>query len=208
MPVSEHPFALISDQLHQVIKDYVSTQIPSSETLVGGMFESTAFLVERLTGSDVPAPLLAFRDRECRVVSLTNHYLRVHALDQGYGLSQEGYQYYDKAFKVGRYSRRGYDTLLDRLGMRSYHIPNQVAEFKLSIADIEDVQLSPREASQSSIDSIRQNYQEKITHTVTLEFSDQYRHFQIETFYSGIVGFQRHLTKLLSQTGYRRRDTQ
>ncbi len=89
----------------------------------------------------MPAPLLAFRDRECRIVSLTNQNLRVHALDQGYGLSQKGYQYYDKAFKVGRYSRRGYDTLLDRMGMRSYHIPNQVAEFRLSVAEIADVQL-------------------------------------------------------------------
>ena len=197
MAVPEHPYGLIGDQLHQVIKDYVATQIPSSETLVGDMFESTAFFVDRLAGSDVPAPLLAFRDRECRVVSLTNQYLRVHALDQGYGLSRKGYQYYDKAFKVGRYSRRGYDTLLDRMGMRSYHIPNQVAEFRLSVADIKDVQLCPREACNGSIDSVWHGYQEKISHIVTLKFSDQYRQFQIETFYAGIVGFHEQLCQLL-----------
>ncbi len=33
----------MGDQLHRVIKDYVATQIPSSETLVGEMFESTVF---------------------------------------------------------------------------------------------------------------------------------------------------------------------
>jgi hypothetical protein len=198
MVVPEHPYGLIGDQLHRVIKDYVATQIPSSETLVGEMFESTAFLVERLAASDVPAPLLAFRDRECRIVSLTNQNLRVHALDQGYGLSQKGYQYYDKAFKVGRYSRRGYDTLLDRMGMRSYHIPNQVAEFRLSVADIADVQLCPQEASRSNIDSVWQNYQEKISHLVTLKFSDEYRQFQIETFYVGIVSFHEQLFQMLS----------
>ena len=201
MAVPEHPYGLIGDQLHQVIKDYVATQIPSSETLVGDMFESTAFLVERLAGSVVQAPLLAFRDRDCRIVSLTNQYLRVHALDQGYGLSQKGYQYYDKAFKVGRYSRRGYDTLLDRMGMRSYHIPNQVAEFRLSVADIADVQLCQQEASQSSIDSVWQNHQEKISHLVTLTFSDEYRQFQIETFYAGIIGFHTHLTGLIQTQG-------
>jgi len=198
MVVPEHPYGLIGDQLHRAIKDYVDTQIPSSETLVGEMFESTAFLVERLASSVVSAPLFAFCDRNCHIVSLTNQYLRVHALDQVYGLSQKGYEYYDKAFKVGRYSRRGYDTLLDRMGMRSYHIPNQVAEFRLSVADIADVQLCPQEASQSSIDSVWQNYQEKISHLVTLKFSDEYRQFQIETFYTGIVGFNELLFQMLS----------
>jgi len=196
--VPEHPDDLIGDQLHRVIKDYVATQIPSSETLVGDMFESTAFLVDRLPGSDVSAPLIPFRDRECRIVSLTNQYLRVHALDQGYGLSRKGYQYYEKAFKVGRFSRRGYDTLLDRLGMRSYHIPNQVAEFRLSVGDIADVQLSVREASHSSINSVWHNYQEKITHLVTLTINDQYRQLQIESFYSGVIGFHKQLSQLLS----------
>ena len=198
MAVPEHPDHLIGDQLHRVIKDYVATQIPSSETLVGDMFESTAFLVDRLPGSDVSAPLIPFRDRECRIVSLTNQYLRVHALDQGYGLSRKGYQYYEKAFKVGRFSRRGYDTLLDRLGMRSYHIPNQVAEFRLSVGDIADVQLSVREASHSSINSVWHNYQEKITHLVTLTINDQYRQLQIESFYSGVIGFHKQLSQLLS----------
>jgi len=198
MAVPEHPDHLIGDQLHRVIKDYVATQIPSSETLVGDMFESTAFLVDRLPGSDVSAPLIPFRDRECRIVSLTNQYLRVHALDQGYGLSQKGYQHYEKAFKVGRFSRRGYDTLLDRLGMRSYHIPNQVAEFRLSVGDIADVQLSVREASHSSINSVWHNYQEKITHLVTLTINDQYRQLQIESFYSGVIGFHKQLSQLLS----------
>jgi len=197
MAVPEHPEYLIGDQLHRVIKDYVATQIPNSETLVGEMFESTAFLVDRLPGSGVSAPLIPFRDRECRIVSLTNQYLRVHALDQGYGLSQKGYQYYEKAFKVGRFSRRGYDTLLDRLGMRSYHIPNQVAEFRLSVGDIADVQLRVREASHSSIDSVWHNYQEKITHLATLIINDQYRQLQIETFFSGVLEFHRRLIELI-----------
>ena len=90
---------------------------------------------------------------------------------------------------------------LDRMGMRSYHIPNQVAEFRLSVADIADLQLCPQEASQSSIDSVWQNYQEKISYLVTLKFSDEYRQFQIETFYSGIVGFHAHLTGSIQSEG-------
>ena len=83
------------------------------------------------------------------------------------------------------------------MGMRSYHIPNQVAEFRLSDTDIKDVQLCPREACNGSINSVWHGYLEKISHIVTLKFSDQYRQFQIETFYSGILSFHKHLNELI-----------
>jgi hypothetical protein len=72
-----------------------------------------------------------------------------------------------------------------------------VAEFRLSVGDIADVQLSVREASHSSIDSVWHNYQEKITHLVTLTINDQYRQLQIETFFSGVLEFHRRIIELI-----------
>ncbi len=191
---------LIPDQLVQVIKDYVITQIPSSEILDGDIMHIPFVSLVRRPDPCLVGPITVGRGGDI-ISSLTDKYLRFHVLDTDVGLSRLGYRFFERALEEGRISRSSFDTQLDKRGARVFHIPNQIGSIRISLAEISKVDVrviqDPRRAS-----NIWQNYQEKISHEIQIDVTTKFGFIEIKSFFVGVIDFYERLLKSAPRPEY------
>lgn len=194
MVADKHPFGLISDQLVQVIKDYVATQIPSSETLDGEIMHIPFISISRLPKALLAGPVKTGKGQDI-IVSVTDKYLRLHFLDTDIGLSRMGYRFYERALEEGRISRSSYETQLDKRGARVFHIPNQIGSIHISLEEISEVGVQVLRAFCADI--IWQNYQEQVSHVVQIDVTTKFRLIEMTSFFIGATDLYERLVKSL-----------